>query len=535
MLVWRWLNKVPLTDAVERRLAPILQLGVIAILIAAPLNFLIETLTGDSTADPIGMALFLFLCTIPIILLRRGYFKVAAWIFAIVILLGNNTRLTRADIQDVDEALLTFFLPITIAGVLLGRKAMLGMFAVSCLIILLPDNREKLGTVTIEVFIINAAVICFLIDLLGHTLRNELKTALIRNQALEKAHQALETSSAEIFKLNERLTITLRSIGDGVITTDDQLRVMMLNEVAERMTGWTQAEAQGQPLSQVFRIINEETRKAVENPAEKVVREGVTVGLANHTLLLAKDGREIPIDDSGAPIIDHAGAIAGVVLVFRDITERRQAGIREMELVAASERQRLARELHDSVSQTLFTTNVIAGTLPKLFKANADRGYEQLAEINELTRGAMAEMRTLLFELRPENVVKMNLGDLLQQLGNVAQARQKITVSTLVRGDAKQPLPEAVHIALYRIAQESLNNVINHGNAQQVRIRLNCRPEVVELVIIDNGQGFDINKPHSGFGLISMRERATGINAALTIQSKVGRGTRIKTVWQQAS
>ena len=100
----------------------------------------------------------------------------------------------------------------------------------------------------------------------------------------------------------ERLRTTLASIGDAVITTDTEGRVTYLNAVAESLTGWTNAEAVGQPLDAVFRIVNEQTRQPVENPATRALREGVVVGLANHTVLIAKDGTERPIDDSAAPI-----------------------------------------------------------------------------------------------------------------------------------------------------------------------------------------------------------------------------------------
>lgn len=533
MVVWRWLDNIPLVDPIERKLAPILQLALIATLVGGVADFLIESAIGENKPDAVGWAIFLLICATALTMLRRGKFQAAAWILMIVIFLGNNTRLSEATTQNADEALLTFFLPLTIAGVLLGRRVVVGMLVLSCLIALSPANEEKLGGVTVTVFILNAALVSFLIDLLGRTVRNELKTALIRNQELEEAQKALQATSSELFKLNERLTITLKSIGDGVITTDANAQIIFINSVAERLTGWTQAEAAGQPLAKVFHIVNEQTHEIVESPAEKVIREGVTVGLANHTVLLARDGREIPIDDSGAPIIDSTGAIAGVVLVFRDIIERKEAEHREKEIIASNERQRLARELHDSVSQTIFATSIIAGSLPTLFKSNPNRALEQLAEIQELTQGAMAEMRTLLLELRPENIVKMSLGDLLRQLGNVAQARQKIAVSVLVRGDDTQPLPEAVHFALYRIAQESLNNIIGHANAKEVRIRLNRSPDTIELVIVDNGQGFDVNQMYSGFGLGSMRERAAGINAAFKIQSKIGLGTRTKVVWKR--
>jgi len=123
----------------------------------------------------------------------------------------------------------------------------------------------------------------------------------------------------------ERLRTTLRSIGDAVISTDTDRRVVSLNPIAENLTGWSQAEAAGQPLKKVFRIINEQSRKPVESPADRVLQEGIIVDLANHTLLLNKNGLEIPIADSGAPIKNENGEITGVVLVFRDQTKERTA------------------------------------------------------------------------------------------------------------------------------------------------------------------------------------------------------------------
>ena len=125
-------------------------------------------------------------------------------------------------------------------------------------------------------------------------------------------------------KQSEWLRVTLASIGDAVITTDTQGTVTYLNGVAESLTGWKRYEAAGQPLETVFHIVNENTRKAVENPATRALKEGVIVGLANHTVLIAKDGTEKAIDDSAAPIRDEQGKLAGVVLIFRDITERRR-------------------------------------------------------------------------------------------------------------------------------------------------------------------------------------------------------------------
>jgi PAS domain S-box-containing protein len=131
----------------------------------------------------------------------------------------------------------------------------------------------------------------------------------------------------------ERYRTTMLSVGDGVITTDTEGRLELLNPVAEALTGWRQEEARSKPLEEIFRIVNEETHQTVENPARRVMREGAVVGLANHTMLIAKDGTEHPIADSGAPIRNEKGEITGVVLVFRDQTEERtaQKALRESE------------------------------------------------------------------------------------------------------------------------------------------------------------------------------------------------------------
>jgi two-component system CheB/CheR fusion protein len=121
------------------------------------------------------------------------------------------------------------------------------------------------------------------------------------------------------------LQATLSSVGDAVIATDASGNVAFLNPVAQGLTGWTQEEAAGEPLDRVFRIVNEDTRRPVENPATRALREGTVVGLANHTVLIARDGTERPIEDSAAPIKDDAGRVGGCVLVFRDVTERRMA------------------------------------------------------------------------------------------------------------------------------------------------------------------------------------------------------------------
>ncbi len=121
----------------------------------------------------------------------------------------------------------------------------------------------------------------------------------------------------------QRFATTLKSIGDAVISTDTQGNITFMNPVAESLTGWHQGDALGKSLKDIFNIVNEESRKPVENPVDKVIREGNIVGLANHTVLISKNGSEIPIDDSGSPIRDENGNINGVVLICRDISERK--------------------------------------------------------------------------------------------------------------------------------------------------------------------------------------------------------------------
>ncbi|MDA8123868.1 MAG: response regulator [Deltaproteobacteria bacterium] len=153
------------------------------------------------------------------------------------------------------------------------------------------------------------------------TLEEKVK---IRTAELEAEVTARRMTEEALRQQRELLHITLASIGDAVITTDGQGRVTFMNAVAEALTGWTLSEASGRSATEVFHIINERTRQAVESPVTRVLKEGAVVGLANHTALLRKDGTEIPIDDSGAPIRDAEGKTLGVVLVFHDITERKR-------------------------------------------------------------------------------------------------------------------------------------------------------------------------------------------------------------------
>lgn len=157
---------------------------------------------------------------------------------------------------------------------------------------------------------------------------------IIISLVVSRLYDSRQRLVADLEGQRERLRVTLQGIGDGVIVTDTEGRVTMVNPIAEALTGWKNEEASARPLTEVFRIINGNTRQPVENPIERVLHEGVIIGLANNTILIARDGSERPIDDSGAPIRLVDGTLIGAVLVFRDISERysQETALRESEL-----------------------------------------------------------------------------------------------------------------------------------------------------------------------------------------------------------
>jgi two-component system cell cycle sensor histidine kinase/response regulator CckA len=175
---------------------------------------------------------------------------------------------------------------------------------------------------------------------------------IVRQRNLKAHYRALYRSEANLNKALKRHRITLNAIGDAVISTDAKGRVDLMNPVAEALTGWPQAEAHGRKLQEVFPIVNEHTRAPVEDPVAKVLMEGTVVGLANHTLLVARDGNEIPIADSGSPIRDEEGNTIGVVLVFKDQSSERQYQKKILE----SERK--YRLLMDNTLDVIWTMNM---------------------------------------------------------------------------------------------------------------------------------------------------------------------------------
>jgi signal transduction histidine kinase len=206
------------------------------------------------------------------------------------------------------------------------------------------------------------------------------------------------------------------------------------------------------------------------------------------------------------------------------------------------ERARLARELHDAVTQTLFSASLLAEALPISWEKDRQEGEELLEELKQLNRGALAEMRTLLIELRPSALIEANFGDLLHQLAEAATGREGLPVNVEMNCDCS--LPPDVHIALYRIAQEALNNVVKHARANNVNIQVSCShcgneeigfqtPKEIILGIRDDGRGFEQDQVQTNhLGLSIMGERAEDIGARLIINSDPETGTAIEVIWQ---
>jgi PAS domain S-box-containing protein len=258
----------------------------------------------------------------------------------------------------------------------------------------------------------------------------------------------------------ELLRVTLRSIGDAVVATDVDGRVTYLNAVAESLTGWERHEAQGQPLDKVFRIVNEKTRAPVENPATKALREGIVVGLANHTMLIRKDGVECPIDDSAAPIRDEHGKVSGCVLIFRDVTTQRRT---EQDRVAQLHTARLLASIVESSDDAIISKSLDGvirswnAAAERLFGYRADEAIgrhislviprDRLAEEDHIIASLKAGQRIDHFETERQKRdgqrihVSLTVSPLKDDTGNVVGASKiarDITDRKLAEADLRR-------------------------------------------------------------------------------------------------
>jgi PAS domain S-box-containing protein len=331
-----------------------------------------------------------------------------------------------------------------------------------------------------------------------------------------------------------------------------------MNRVAEALTGWTSEQAVGVPLQQVFVIHNEETGAEVENPVTKVLREDRVVGLANHTRLTSRDRRSIPIDDSAAPIRDASGRIIGVVLVFRDVTERAAA-----EFVEKEAKQTLARHAellertnaelkqfaygasHD-LREPLRTISVYSGLL-KL--DSAIRLNEKNSEYLEFISASVRRMSQLVDALLEYSMAGDSVAEsgqvqmdevlrttLVNLSGSIAEANAVVTNDHLptVAGD---------EIRLGQLLQNLIGNALKYRGEEAPRIHISARRQGEEWVfsVADNGQGiaapyqtkvFDLfarlhgqNYPGSGIGLATCRRIVEGYGGRIWMESEGNRGS----------
>jgi PAS domain S-box-containing protein len=230
----------------------------------------------------------------------------------------------------------------------------------------------------------------------------------------------------------------------------------------------------------------------------------------------------LEVDAGGAPLRQYG--------VMFDVTERIDAerALRHSgaERAAQAERSRLARDLHDSVTQALFAASLKAEALASSPDLISPAGLDMVEDVRRLSRGALAQMRTMLLELRGDPIEQVPIRHLLRNLVESAESRASVHVWLTVEGE--EPLSADVHVAAYRIAQEALNNVVRHAGASDAYVELRTGPSGMELTVRDNGRGFDpaAHDP-SHFGLASMLERATEVGCELSVDSTVGEGTTV--------
>jgi GAF domain-containing protein len=315
-------------------------------------------------------------------------------------------------------------------------------------------------------------------------------------------------------------------------TGDSDFESFYLPLGKESITGWVAAS--GEPVRvpdvsqdpRYVRVTSTATRSELAVPMKA---KDEIIGVIN-----VESERLDAFDESDLTVLQSLANQAAIAIENARLYEQAQ------KLAVIEERQRLARDLHDAVTQTLFSSSLIAEALPDLWESDQQEGRQLLKELRQLSRGALAEMRTLLLELRPAALAEANLRDLLRQLGEAVMGRSGIPVSVSVELDCS--LPPDVHVALYRIAQEALNNVVKHANARQVTVTLGCPhpggaadgDRVIELCISDDGRGFDPSSiPPDRLGLGIIHERAQAIGASLQITSYPNQGTQIVVVWKE--
>jgi PAS domain S-box-containing protein len=333
-------------------------------------------------------------------------------------------------------------------------------------------------------------------------------------------HDTTELANAREALLREKewLHTTLTSIGDAVIATDTQGLITLMNPVAENLTGWSFKDAQGKPLAEVFRIVNQDTRQVVENPVEKVRRLNRVVGLANHTILIAKDGQERAIDDSGAPIFDPDRKLVGVVLVFRDVTQQRQleSALQSNERLALAGRlaATIAHEIHnplDTVGNVLFLLEQQLAQQPQVAQLlkTAQGEVRRVTEISKSMLSLHRETRT---------ASPVNLAELLRGVVNlvnetIAKGRRNITIVPGFEG-AIEAYPSELRQVFTNVVKNAVEATQEKG---EIKIYSEAATESgvdgVLVRVVDNGSGIPAHMQSKLFNpfVTTKEESGTGL------------------------
>ncbi|MBB6143981.1 PAS domain S-box-containing protein [Silvibacterium bohemicum] len=337
---------------------------------------------------------------------------------------------------------------------------------------------------------------------LGLFTRNRLHlVSRTYNNALQELHQR----SDELYISRQRYLTTLESIGDAVIACDVSGRVQFMNVIAQTLTGWTSAEAMGQLLQDVFYIVHEETREIAENPVDKVRRLNHVIGLANHTALISRQGKEYIIDDSAAPIRNPEGEMTGIVLVFRDVTEQKktQAALVAGEKLAVAGRlaASIAHEIHnplDSVANLLF---LLAGDTDPAMRAE----HLQLAQ-QELGR-TMQISRTMLSLYRePKAPILVDLKELIDGVLLLLDRRLALQKIEVERDFTAPLIVQGFPAELRQVFTNLIVNALEAaGNGGRIRIRTEqspseeLRPAGAMVEVADSGPGVPDDIAHNLF------------------------------------
>ena len=366
-------------------------------------------------------------------------------------------------------------------------------------------------------------------------MRVERRTAELReaNARLQReiaqrvqAEEALRQSEAKYRDLVE-------NANSIILQMDPRGNVTFFNRFAEEFFGYSEEEILGRNVLGTIVPATDLAGTDLEARLQDVLRHPERYDSSENENV-CRDGERVWVAWTNKPVYDQDGRLSEILCIGIDRTEQKQAqealAHQVQEKAVVAERNRLARDLHDAVTQTLFSASLIAEVLPRIWERDPEEGRRRLGELRELNRGALAEMRTLLLELRPSALVEAELADLLRQLAESVTGRARVPVALEVEGTGA--LPAEVKVALYRIGQEALNNVAKHAGASQATVSLRCQPGTVTLRIRDDGRGFDpASIAVESLGLGIMRERAEAIGARLAIESRVGQGTKVTVVW----